>query len=88
MLLCTPQTDYETMINNSDKTKLRDPKKAFLVKKTAELHGVSTSLIYKILSGDRENDEIFMTYMDLKEGIDSLIQENEMLQEVKKLLPF
>ncbi|HCN82508.1 MAG TPA: hypothetical protein DIT07_02655 [Sphingobacteriaceae bacterium] len=76
------------MVKYLNKTISHDPQKTFIVKKTAELYGVSTSLIYKILSGDRENDEIFMTYMELQEGIDALIQENEMLQEVKKLLPF
>jgi len=68
------------MTKTSSKTIIRDTQKAFFVKKVAEMHNVSTSFVYKILSGDRENDEIFMTYMDLQEGTNSL------LEQVKRMI--
>jgi len=76
------------MVNNSDKTIVRDSEKSFIVKKVAELHKVTPRYVNYILEGERSNDEIFMTYMDLQEGINALIQENELLLAVKKLIPF
>ena len=64
------------------KTIVRDSERSFLVKKVAEMHQVSPRYIYYILNGDRENDEIFKTYMDFKEG------HNALTEEVKKLIPF
>jgi hypothetical protein len=64
------------------KTKKRDSEMAFRVKRTAELCGVKTNQVYKVLKGDRNNEEIFTTYMELLE------RDNALLQEVKKLVPF
>ena len=70
------------MTKISDKTIFKDSEKTFLVKKVADMHKVSERYVYYILSGERENDEIFKTYMDLKEG------NNELAESVKKLIPF
>jgi hypothetical protein len=69
------------MTKNSDKTNIRDVEKSFLVKRVAELHHVSRRYVYYVLNGDRDNDEIFKTYMDLKEGNKALAE------EAKKLIP-
>lgn len=65
-----------------NKPKKRDAEMAFRVKRVAELTGVTTDLIYKVLRGDRNNEEVFTTYMELKE------RDNKLLDEVKKLVPF
>ena len=64
------------------KTKKRDVHKASLVKKTADICGVSESYVYKILDCDRDNENVMATYMTLMQG------ENQLLEEVKKLVPF
>lgn len=75
------------MAKDSNKTTVRDPEKIFLVNKVAFLHKVSPRYVNYILAGMRNNDEIFMTYMDLQEGIKTLVEENELLLAVKKLVP-
>ena len=60
----------------------RDAENAFRVKRTAELTGLKKDAIYKIIRGDRENEEVFTTYMELLE------RDNALLAEVKKLVPF
>ena len=56
----------------------RDAENAFRVKRTAELTGLKKDAIYKIIRGDRENEEVFTTYMELLE------RDNALLAEVKK----
>jgi len=70
------------MPKNLKKTIARDPERADLVKKTARICGVSTNLVYKVLTGDRNNEEVFSTYMFLLEGGNALVE------EAKKLVPF
>jgi len=70
------------MTKKADKTMFKDSERTFLVKKVAEMHKVSTRYVYYVLSGDREDDDIFKSYMDLKEGNNSLVE------SVKKLIPF
>lgn len=70
------------MIKSSTKVINRDSEKTFMVKKVAEIMGVSTSKVYKVLSGDREDEEVFSAYMDLKEGV------NDLVEAVKKIVPF
>jgi hypothetical protein len=57
------------------KTTPYDPIRPWLVQKTAAIHGVTASYVYKILAGERENEEIFCTYMDLLEGANNLIEQ-------------
>ena len=52
------------------------------VKDTAELVGVSTSLVQKVLRGERENETVLTVFMELSE------RKNLLLDEVKKLIPF
>lgn len=67
-------------INN--KTIVKDSAKSYIVKKVAEMHGVTPRYVYYILAGKKENDKIFATYMDMLEGTNTLVE------EVKKLIPF
>lgn len=69
------------------KTKPKDNQRALIVKKVAEKHGVTPAYVYMILSGERDNEEIFADYMELKENIKAVL-ENALLNEVKNLVPF
>ena len=69
------------MTKQMNKTTDRDSQRSFIVKKTAEMHRVSTSYVYKIINGDREKEAIFETYMDLVEGTNTLVE------AVKNLIP-
>ena len=70
------------MRKNLDKRIGYDPQRPYLVKRTADIHRVSKRYVYMILNGERENEEIFTTYMELLEGSDALIE------AVKKAVPF
>ena len=60
----------------------RSAENAFRVKRTADLTGMNATSVYRIIRGDRENEEVFTTYMELLE------RDNALLAEVKKLVPF
>lgn len=64
-----------------EKTTAYDPMKPFLVQKVADMHGVSKAYVYMILNCERENEEIFSSYMELLEGT------NNLLEAVKKAVP-
>lgn len=70
------------MAKNIEKTRERDADRAAIVHKVASTLGVSVRYVYMVISGERENDEIFATYMYLLEG------QNALLEEVKKMVPF
>jgi len=60
----------------------RDTFKAALVKKTAAAAGVSQRMVRYVIDGERTNPQILDFYMRLQD------KENELLKEVKKLVPF
>lgn len=68
------------MAKTSNKTNIKDNQKSFLVKKVAEIHKVTPRYVNYIISGERRNDEIFLTYLDVRDGTNALIE------EVKKLI--
>jgi predicted transcriptional regulator len=74
-----------------NKTGKRDAERAARVKKTAIIVGVSEAMVYKVLIGDRNNEEVFNTYMDLleleREAFETA-KENHLLAEVEKIVPF
>ncbi|MGN6601203.1 MAG: hypothetical protein ACTHK8_02065 [Ginsengibacter sp.] len=62
--------------------KKRDAETAWRVQRTADITGITEPSVYRILRGDRKNEEVFTTYMELWE------RDNQLLEEVKKLVPF
>jgi len=68
--------------------KKRDTKKAALVKITAEVIGVSTRTVERVTEGTQNNELVFETFMNIKEGFDKVIEENKLLLAVEKLVPF
>lgn len=60
----------------------RNHRRTALIKDTAEIVGVSPSMVRKVLNTDRNNDEVIAVHMELQEGYSRLID------EVKKLVPF
>lgn len=78
------KVNYMANSNGGDfvSIKKRDVFKASLVKETADLLGRKSNYIYKVLRGDRVNEQVMATYMTLLEG------KSKLLQEVEKLIPF
>lgn len=69
-----------------DKTIKRSAETRAIVLKTARITGVSVSMVEKVIKGDRSNELVLSTYMELLEtGIE---KENELKEAVKKLVPF
>lgn len=65
-----------------EKPNKRSTKRAAKVAEVAAITGVSKRHVYRVLSGDQENEEVLSVYMFLHEG------ENKLLQAAKQLLPF
>jgi len=70
------------MAKYPSKTRIRDPKKAELVKKTASITKKSESMVYRVIAGERENEDVLSVYMFLLQG------GNKLVEEAKKLVPF
>ena len=64
-----------------EKKRKRSAIHAARVQKTAELTGKSTDLVYRVISGERENEDVMTMFMFLQEG------ENKLLTEAKRLVP-
>lgn len=60
----------------------RNSETATRVKRTAEICGVSTRHVYRVIIGDRVDQEVLTVYMQLAEG------ENLLLKSVKEAVPF
>lgn len=73
---------HKSNTKNMKKPNQRSSEMAFRVKRTADITGKKPDTVYKIIRGDRENEEVFTTYMELLE------RDNALLEEVKKLVPF
>ena len=80
--LCSQQRNYESMLKNRLNTNKRDVVRAALIKKTAEIMGVSPRYVRMVLADTRKNDNVLYCFMELEE------RENLLLQEVKSLIPF
>lgn len=70
----------------ANKQRKKDAIHTARVQKTAKLCGVSTSLVYKVLSADRDNELVVSVFMTLKEK--ETEAENQLLKEIEKLVPF
>src|SRR5438045_2336570 len=65
----------------ANKTSNVNKKRDDLASTVAELHGVSPDYVRKVRRGERENEEIMATIMDVLKG------KNKLIQEVKRLIP-
>lgn len=73
------------------KMKTRDNKRAFLIKKVAQKHGIKPRTVERYIQGVRENDEVLADYDDLNRAVDALIedfQNNKLMHAVKELVHF
>lgn len=61
----------------------RLPEVATRVKRTAELHGVSKRQVYRVIKGEKFNEEILTTYMFLAGE-----EENMLVKAAKELVHF
>jgi nanoRNase/pAp phosphatase (c-di-AMP/oligoRNAs hydrolase) len=69
------------------KQRTKDNQRALIVKKIAEKHGVSTSFVYMVTNGTRENEAILSDYMESFEKVNDVF-DNDLLKAVNHLLPF
>ena len=71
--------------------KHRDNIRAIVAKTVAEKHGVKTNQFYKVVRGDRDNDEVLADAFDLEKAIKQTIeayQNNNLLRAVNALVSF
>lgn len=73
------------MPKNTEKTKHRDAENAAIVKRVADIHGVSTRYVNMVRNGERNNESVLNSYMELKE---TLNENTAMLKAVNELVPF
>jgi len=83
------------MQNNPNNSTRRDPETTIRVKRTAELTGVSTRTVYRVIIGDPKisnetTDKVLAVYMQLKEGEKEIIEniKNQLVEAVEQLVPF
>lgn len=72
-------------------TTFRDSETAARVKKTAEICGVSTRLVYMVIIGGRSNSKILDVYMHLKELEEAafdIARETALVKHIKQIVPF
>lgn len=65
-----------------EKTIKRDTEKAALVAKVARICRVTKRQVYRVISGDQDNEQIINAYMTLLEG------ECALVEAVRKAVPF
>lgn len=75
------------MLKKTNNPNKRDPETAIRVKRTAELVGVSTRTVYRVIIGDPKistetSEKVMLVYMELADG------ESKLIQEVRQLIPF
>jgi hypothetical protein len=64
-----------------NKSTTRSAQQAARVQKTADLTGVSTRQVYRVINGKSENEEVMSTYMLLSET------ESALITHIKTLVP-
>ena len=64
-----------------EKTKYKNVKRRDVAQIVAEMHSVSARYVRYVLAGDRENQAILATYMEIVE------QDNLLLEAVRKSVP-
>lgn len=72
-------------------TTFRDSETATRVKRTAEICGVTKRQVYRVIIGDRVDDEILKVYMHLKElevaAVD-IAKKTALISAIEKAVPF
>lgn len=66
----------------ADKTSKFNRKRDDLATIVASIHGCSPDLVRKVRNGERDNEAILTTLMELTEG------KTKLIAEVKRLIPF
>ena len=66
--------------------RIRSSEMAYRVKRTALICGIRQDSVYKIIRGDRNNEKVFTTYMELMKRDTALLEEEKDPQMLKILL--
>jgi len=59
-----------------------DAQKTWIVKKVAGMYKVSERFVYMVINGEKDNEAIFNSYMDILQG------SNDLVKAVEELVPF
>lgn len=81
-LYLSEQKTLKDMSLSNPYIKERDGYKRFLINKVADMYGVSPRTVDRIINGESDNEEVFTTFMELREGV------NFLLEAVNDLIPF
>ena len=54
---------------------LRNKKKSLVVENVAKAHGVQPNYVYKVIAGDRSNESIMSTYVNLMQSVENLLMD-------------
>src|SRR5665647_1548078 len=68
------------------KQRIRSSEMAYRVKRTAHICGIKQDSVYRIIRGDRNNEKVFTTYMELMKRDTALLEEKKDPQMLKILL--
>lgn len=82
LYLCPVQRDKINSLKSMSKTNTRNNQRALIVEIIAERRGLKPNTIRKVLTGDRNNEDVMEDYVDLSLKI------NALKKEVVNLVPF
>lgn len=81
--MCT-RLGYLKMIHKyMSKNQVHNNLRALIVEKIAEKRGLKKNMIYKVLRGDRENEDVIDDYVSMTMNV-----KNALLKEVEGVVPF
>jgi transcriptional antiterminator len=63
------------MVKETRKQTKKDARRAATIKETAELAGVSTRTVQRVLNADQENEAVLSIFMEIKERHEEILKE-------------
>lgn len=66
----------------------REVKRASIIKYTAEIEGISTESVRRVLNDKQVNEDVYSTYLLVEEEIEKTIDHVKLVRSVEKLIPF
>lgn len=66
----------------------REVKKAAIVKYTAELEGVSTESVRRVMNDKQRNEDVYYTYLFIEEEVNKAVNHVKLVRAIEKMVPF
>ena len=73
--MCSLETNNKSMSEKTISKIKRDARRAAIIKDTAEIEGVSVRQVQHVLNGERENECVLTTFMEINERYDEVLKE-------------